>query len=100
MGRSWSAAPSTYDDGRRSPSVEQRVRALRQEIGELVVEHEPIEKPDGIAQPAVRWSTQPRQFLVADRPIEIGGRLPAVIEASSRCPPLPELGARDLGRRR
>ena len=51
----------------RRALVQRRVRPQRQELGEVVVEHQPIEQLGRLGQPALPCPTEPRQLLVADR---------------------------------
>ena len=46
------------------------------------------------------WAAEGRQLLVADRAIKAAGHEPAILHLRSADPPLPELRAADLGRRR
>src|SRR5215213_2420107 len=93
-----SAGPSTRE--RAGPrSGQQRVGALGQEVGEFVVEDEPVEEV-GCRAEVARAGAETGDLLVTDGPVEVRGSLAAVVEAGTARPPLPQLRSGDLGRRR
>src|SRR5688500_4867089 len=82
------------------PSAEALVGRQRQELHELVVEHQLVEQLRGLRQPPDARSAERGQLLVADGLVAGGGQRSAVVEMRGRDAPLPELRSRDLGRRR
>ena len=59
------------------------VRPLRQELGEVVVEDEPVEQVRGLGEATLPCPAEPSQLLVADRGVAFGGQ-PRPASATAR----------------
>src|SRR5262245_41051576 len=82
------------------PSGRQLVGRHGEELGEPLVEHEPVDERARIVEAIALEALQLRQLVVTQLAIELGRYRPAVVERHTVAPPLPELSAGDLGRRR
>src|SRR5258707_15429753 len=85
---------------RQPPSIQQLIRRQGEELFEFWFEHQVVDQFGRLGQLAACWPAELGRLLVAKLRIELPGDLATVVQARPALNPKPELGPRDLARRR